>query len=252
MQSKERRPPARLRLAGHLAGFHSHETRDETQWEEIVSSCIREFGGLDILVNNAGVALIKPTLETSLTEFRAVQEVNVEGFFLGMRAVLPAIAERADNWAGGGAIINVSSIAGIVGSPRTIAYNALKGAVRLMTKSAALECKLLGLNVRVNSLHPGRVDTAMLRESSRGFGNIERSASPDSMCHPTEMAPAVVFLASDATSFMTGAELVGRWFHGAVIQAINRRRDPAFLHLATIGSGRRRRSDRDRTFRRRG
>ena len=199
---------ARLSTSVCRVAFRPHDVRDETQWADVIGACHEEFGGLDILVNNAGIALIKPLLETTLEEFRRVQEINVEGCFLGMKAAIPAIAERANRWPGGGAVINMSSIGGIVGSPRAIAYNASKGALRLMTKSAALECQLLDLKVRVNSLHPGPVDTALLADSMGGFGNVKRASSPSKMCRPGELAPAVVFLASDAASFMTGAELV--------------------------------------------
>ena len=187
--------------------YRHHDVREESGWARIIAACEAELGGLDILVNNAGVALIKPLAETSLAEFRGVMAINVEGVFLGMKAAIPAISKRAKQWKGGGAIVNVSSIAGIVGSPSAIAYNASKGAVRLMTKSAALECSSLDLKIRVNSVHPGRIDTIMLAESSRGFEGVTRS-SPTMMAAPEDIGGVICFLASDAAAFMTGSEVV--------------------------------------------
>jgi len=111
------------------------------------------FGGLDILVNNAGVFFARPIAATTLADFRMMQKGNAEGVFLGLQHAIPAIAERAQQWNGGGAIVNISSVAGLIGAANNIAYNASKGAVRLMTKSAAIECAQLKLNIRVNSVH---------------------------------------------------------------------------------------------------
>lgn len=195
------------RDTGGVVRFRRLDVRDELDWQAAIGACEAELGGLDILVNNAGVALIRPLLDTTLDDFRKVQAVNVEGAFLGMKTAIPAIARRADQWRGGGAIINMSSIAGIVGSRSAIAYNASKGALRLMTKSAALECNALGLKIRINSVHPGRIDTEMLRDSSRGFAGVERG-SPAMTGQPQEIGAVVCFLASDAASFMTGSEVV--------------------------------------------
>ena len=134
----------------------------EEEWIAAVAFARKTFGGLDILVNNAGIFFVRPIVATSLEDFRRMQQVNVEGVFLGIKHSIPAIAERAQTWEGGGSIINISSIAGLVGSPNVIAYNASKGAVRLMTKSAALECAQAGMKIRVNSIHPGIIDTAMM------------------------------------------------------------------------------------------
>lgn len=192
---------------GSRVCFGRLDVRSEADWQAAVADCEAELGGLDILVNNAGVALIQPLLETTLDEFRAVQAVNVEGAFLGMKAAIPAIARRACQWRGGGAIINMSSIAGMVGSRSAIAYNASKGALRLMTKSAALECIGLGLRIRVNSVHPGRIDTEMLRQSSQGFAGVDRG-SPAMTGQPGDIGEVVRFLASDGAAFMTGSEVV--------------------------------------------
>jgi NAD(P)-dependent dehydrogenase (short-subunit alcohol dehydrogenase family) len=198
--------------------FVKHDVTSEADWIAAVAFAKETFGGLDILVNNAGIFWMKPIAMETLESFRKMQQVNVEGVFLGLKHGIPAIAERADKWEGGGAIVNLSSVAGIVGSPMTLAYNASKGAVRLMTKAAALECARAGQKVRVNSVHPGIINTPMMTNAAEAMAGatgvndlMERFAS----FHPmgrlgrdTDIANAVVFLASDKAGFMTGAELV--------------------------------------------
>jgi NAD(P)-dependent dehydrogenase (short-subunit alcohol dehydrogenase family) len=212
-------PEGETRANAIGAHFLRHDVGDEADWANAIAYAQNKLGGLDILVNNAGVFWIKPITETTLDDFRAMQRVNVEGVFLGMKHAIPAIAARAQNWRGGGAIVNLSSMAGIVGSALTCAYNASKGAVRLMTKSAALE--LAAARIRVNSVHPGVIDTEMgaqvladftatglmgsaneVRDRTIGLHPLGRLGEPD------EVAQAIVFLASDAASYITGAELV--------------------------------------------
>jgi NAD(P)-dependent dehydrogenase (short-subunit alcohol dehydrogenase family) len=198
--------------------FVKHDVTSEEEWISAVTFAKETFGGLDILVNNAGVFWVKPTAEETLESFRKMQQINVEGVFLGLKHAIPAIAERAHQWDGGGAVVNLSSVAGIVGGPNIIAYNASKGAVRLMTKSAALESA--ALKVRVNSVHPGIIDTPMMAEAAStlekvtGQGHNEiRSNFADRhplkrMGRDIDVANAVAFLASDAAAFITGSELV--------------------------------------------
>ena len=157
---------------------------------------------------------------TTLEDFRRMQQINVEGVFLGLKHAIPAIAARAKTWDGGGSIINLSSVAGLVGSANTLAYNASKGAVRLMTKAAALECAEQGLKIRVNSVHPGIIDTPMMEGAidtiSKATGKtIDAERERMARRHPlgrlgrdTDIANAVAFLASDAAGFMTGSEVV--------------------------------------------
>jgi NAD(P)-dependent dehydrogenase (short-subunit alcohol dehydrogenase family) len=204
--------------ASELGGAYvRHDVTSEESWIAAVAFAKDTFGGLDILINNAGVFWMRPIAQTSLEDFRRMQQVNVEGVFLGLKHAIPAIAQRAHMWDGGGSIVNLSSVAGLVGSPMTLAYNASKGAVRLMTKAAALECAQAGQKVRVNSVHPGIIDTPMMEAAmadmaSRGANDVrERFASR----HPlgrlgrdTDIANAVKFLASDAAAFMTGSEVV--------------------------------------------
>lgn len=195
-----------------------HDVASEDDWIAVVAFARTKFGGLDILVNNAGIFWLRPLAATTLEDFRHMQQINVEGVFLGLKHAIPAIAERAQRWDGGGSVVNLSSVAGIVGSPMALAYNASKGAVRLMTKSAALECAQAGLKVRVNSVHPGIIDTPMMAEAAEALAGAtgansmrERFASR----HPLgrlgrdiDIANAIKFLASDAAAFMTGSELV--------------------------------------------
>ncbi len=197
-----------------------HDVTSEDDWIAAVKFAQKTFGGLDILVNNAGVFWMKPIVDTSLEDFRKMQQVNVEGVFLGLKHSIPAIAARAQQWDGGGSIVNLSSVAGLVGSPLTLAYNASKGAVRLMTKAAAMECARGGLKIRVNSVHPGVIETAMAHQVIGGFaaaaGEGDNSARERmTALHPLgrlgrdiDVANAILFLASDGAAFMTGSEVV--------------------------------------------
>jgi NAD(P)-dependent dehydrogenase (short-subunit alcohol dehydrogenase family) len=202
-----------------------HDVTSEAEWVAAVAFARSTFGGLDILVNNAGIFLTKPTQHTTLEEFRRVMQVNVDGVFLGLKHAIPAIAERAEKWDGGGSVVNLSSVSGIVGQANTLAYNASKGAVRLMTKSSAIECARAKLKVRVNSVHPGIIDTPMIDQfaavlSERtGLGSnsirerFVENHPMDRLGRDTDIANAITFLASDKAAFMTGSELVvdGGW-----------------------------------------
>jgi NAD(P)-dependent dehydrogenase (short-subunit alcohol dehydrogenase family) len=205
--------------AAEVGGAHiKHDVTSEDDWIAAVAFAKQRFGGLDILVNNAGIFWMKPIALETLESFRRMQQVNVEGVFLGLKHAIPAIAERGAKWDGGGSIINLSSIAGIIGSPMTLAYNASKGAVRLMTKAAALECARAGQKVRVNSVHPGIINTSMMTEAAEAIAGasgvndtMERFASFHPMGHmgrDIDIANAVAFLASSKAAFMTGSELV--------------------------------------------
>ncbi|RYF89119.1 MAG: SDR family NAD(P)-dependent oxidoreductase, partial [Caulobacteraceae bacterium] len=126
-------------LAADIGGLAlAQDVTDETGWEKAMTFAREEAGGLDILVNNAGLFLMKPLTQTSLEDWRRVHAVNVEGVFLGCKAAIPLLAERAGKWSGGTSVINLSSIAGLVGSAGAVCYNASKGAVRLLTKGLAM------------------------------------------------------------------------------------------------------------------
>jgi len=198
--------------------FVKHDVTSEVEWIAAVAFAKDRFGGLDILVNNAGVFWMKPIALETLESFRRMQQINVEGVFLGLKHCIPAIAERGDRWDGGGSIVNLSSVSGLVGAPMTLAYNASKGAVRLMTKAAALECARGGMKVRVNSVHPGIIDTPMMTEAAEviaGASGVNDARERFASYHPMgrmgrdiDVANAVVFLASDRAAFTTGSELV--------------------------------------------
>jgi cyclopentanol dehydrogenase len=171
-------------------------------WRTAVDTCQREFGGLDVLVNNAGIANVKGIEETEEEEWDSIVNINQKGVWLGMKAAVPAMRRR-----GGGSIINISSIYGIIGSPGSAAYHGTKGAVRLLTKAAAVQ--YAGEKIRVNSVHPGVILTPMVdivpREDLQPLiemAPMKRGAQPE------EVGWAVVFLASDEASFVTGTELV--------------------------------------------
>jgi 3alpha(or 20beta)-hydroxysteroid dehydrogenase len=159
---------------------------------------------VDVLLNNAGVFLAAPLTGTSVEDFRRVLDVNATGVFLGMRTVAPAMVER-----GGGSIINVSSVAGLTGAPMLTAYSASKWAVRGMTKVAAKELAQFG--VRVNSLHPGQIDTDMntrqREKTPELIDRLIRGIPLGRIGTPEEVAHAVVYLASDESVYVTGAEL---------------------------------------------
>lgn len=208
-------------IAASISGAYiKHDVTSEADWASAVAFAKSTFGGLDILVNNAGVFWVRPIAMTTLEAFRHMQQVNVEGVFLGLKTAIPVIAERAQKWDGGGSIINISSVAGLVGAANLIAYNASKGAVRLMTKSAALECAEQKLKIRVNSIHPGMIDTDMMRGAASLLAkvagtNLDTERARMAKRHPlgrvgrdTDVADAVLFLAGDTSAFMTGSEVV--------------------------------------------
>jgi 3(or 17)beta-hydroxysteroid dehydrogenase len=209
-----------IRRSNRGAVALKHDVSLETEWRTAVDAAAQEFGRLDVLVNNAGIGPSKPLLATSLEDWHAVMRVNLDGVFLGIRIgveamrAMPSRPRRVP-----GSIINLSSILGLVGMAETPAYSASKGGVRLLTKSAALECAEKGYEVRINSVHPGFTWTPMVQSAVKRMATAEVSedAVRDALTalHPLgrmgtaeDIAAAIVFLASDESSFMTGAELV--------------------------------------------
>jgi 3alpha(or 20beta)-hydroxysteroid dehydrogenase len=190
---------------GDGADALAHDVTNEAAWDAVAAWALENHGRVDVLVNNAGVFLAAALAETTLEDFRRLQEVNQVGVFLGMRTIAPAMVAR-----GSGSIINMSSIAGVMGSPLLTAYAASKWAVRGMTKSVAKE--LAGAGVRVNSLHPGQINTDMhVRQRERTPELIERLVAQIPMGRigdPQEVAEAALFLAADESRFVTGSEIV--------------------------------------------
>ena len=184
--------------------FIKLDVTDEASWGSAVDAAVSNFGKLDILVNNAGVSHRAGLEDTTSDAWDKVIDVNVKGVFLGTKAVIPAM--RA---AGGGSIINISSIYGLVGSVTSTAYHASKGAVRIFNKSTAIQ--YASENIRANSVHPGFVDSPMTR-AHHDNPNIHQervSKMPlGRMGEPEDIAAGILYLASDESSFVTGAELV--------------------------------------------
>ena len=170
----------------------------------LVREAVETYGKLDILVNNAGIVLRKGVEETSSDEWDRVQEVNSKGVFLGTKAAIPAMRE-----AGGGSIVNISSIAGLIGSSYTTAYTASKGAVRLLTKSTAVQYGPEG--IRCNSVHPGIIETDMTKDmisTSEGRA-LQLARTPlGIIANSQDVALGVLYLASDESRYVTGSELV--------------------------------------------
>lgn len=193
-----------INQAGGKAVFFRHDVANAKDWQQVVAQCIARFGKIDVLVNNAGILLFKALEDTEDDEWERILNVNAKGTFFGCKYVLPGMQK-----AGGGSIINISSIYGLVGAPSAAAYEASKGAVRLLTKAAAVD--LAKFNIRVNSIHPGLIATEMTKdilkspESTRAVLGTTILARPG---RPEEVSAAVLFLASDDSSYMTGSEMV--------------------------------------------
>ncbi|MFI4935276.1 MAG: SDR family NAD(P)-dependent oxidoreductase [Caulobacterales bacterium] len=203
---------------GGVAEAVTLDVTDEASWAAAMALAQQRHGGLNILVNNAGICITARIADMDLAAFRRQNAVNVEGVFLGVRAALPLMTA-----AGGGSIVNISSVAGLQGVPGLTGYCASKGAVRLFTKAAALECARAG--VRVNSIHPGTIETPIwVKMRHGGEMPAEKNSIEEDMARtrerseritplhvvgaPQDIAEGVVYLASDAARFVTGAELV--------------------------------------------
>jgi len=182
------------------------DVTSEEGWIRTVQHIDTTRGRLDVLVNNAGYGRFQSIEATSFAEWRAILAVNLDSVFLGTKHCLPLLARS-----GKGSIVNISSIRGLVAGPGTSAYSASKAGVRLFTKSTALECAAAGNGVRANSVHPGQVQTplleAALSDPARRRATVELIPL-GRLGQPVEIADTIVFLASDAASFMTGAEVV--------------------------------------------
>jgi NAD(P)-dependent dehydrogenase (short-subunit alcohol dehydrogenase family) len=200
------RTAADVRSAGGNASALAQDVTSEARWQEVIERTVSRHGRLDVLVNNAGIAVLKPIAELTLDDFERQIRVNLTSVFLGCKH---ALAQMKEN--GGGSIVNISSVAGLVGVPFGAAYGASKGGVRSLTKCVAVEGA--ASRVRCNSVHPGFIWTNMQAAFVQGLA--ERGAPPASaaaiplgrMGQPEDVAHCVVYLASDESSYVTGAEL---------------------------------------------
>ena len=187
---------------GAACEFLHHDVASEDQWASVVDTIIERHGRLDVLVNNAGIFRTVGLIETSLEMWQQMMDINQTGVFLGMRTAAPAMQAN-----GSGSIINISSIAGMKSAAVAHAYSASKWAVRGMTKSAAVELAPSG--VRVNSVHPGIIDTNMLQEFGQGVrDSIETRIPMGRVASAEEVGKLVLFLASDDSSYCSGHEFV--------------------------------------------
>ena len=195
----------RIADAGGEAAFFPHDVTSEADWMRVVEDVQAAFGNPDVLVNNAGVYHIEPVDEMDVDDWRALMDVNVTGVFLGLKHCTPLMREQ-----GRGSVVNLSSVAGLVGVSGHTCYGASKGAVRTMTKDAAIE--LADAGVRVNSLHPAYIDTQMADYGAETLGATKEELDAmhpiGHMGEPEDVAYAVLYLASDESKFMTGSEMV--------------------------------------------
>jgi len=205
LDEEGRKVEAEVRAAGGEATYVHLNVTSEADWQAAVETAERRYGKVDVLVNNAGILIRKSIEETTAEDWDRIMAVNVKGVFLGTRAAIPAMRR-----AGGGSIINISSTAGLVGSPYgSSAYTATKGAVRLFTKATAIQHAKD--RIRCNSVHPGPIETDMLRDTlSDPVLREERlnRVPLHRIGRVEDVAYGVLYLASDESSFVTGSELV--------------------------------------------
>ena len=200
---------AAVAAIGGRASFQRLDVTAEDRWIAVTDALVRDRGRLDILINSAGVSLLKDIETTTLDEWRVLMAVNLDGTFLGCKHAVRVMKER------GGSIVNMSSVAGLIGSGFLAAYCASKGGVRLLTKAVALHCARKGYNIRCNSVHPSFADTPMLegmvaaaRNPDKLAASFTAAAPLGRLAQPIEVARTILFLASDESVFTTGAELV--------------------------------------------
>jgi NAD(P)-dependent dehydrogenase (short-subunit alcohol dehydrogenase family) len=208
---------AAIEKAGGKARYLHHDVTSEDEWERVVADVEKTEGRLDILVNNAGIGVASPSITVMpLADWRRQQAVNVEGVFLGLKHSIK-LMRKAGN---GGSIINMSSVAGLRGSAILAAYSATKGAVRLLTKGVAMECATAKDGIRVNSMHPGIIETPIWLQIVGGNAQPGTNAPPDLDAMsttavplgvkglPSDIANGVLWLASDESRYVTGMEMV--------------------------------------------
>ncbi len=211
---------------GQAASYVQANVTSEADWQRARDEIVARHGKLHVLVNNAGTDLTGPVETLAMKDWRRIMDINVDGVFLGVKTLVPLMAESGKDFRGGSSIINVSSIMGLVGYNEVSAYNASKGAVRMFTKGIAIEFAQKQMPIRANSLHPGFVVTPLLhagfkRWVDKGFAEktddlidaVSGQTPLGRLADPAELAGGAFFLASEDSAYMTGAELVmdGGW-----------------------------------------
>ena len=205
LDEQGRQTEAELQELGYNVTYVHLDVTSESDWEAAVQTAVSTYGKLDVLLNNAGILIRKNIEETTEEDWDRIFSVNAKGVFLGTKAAIPAMRD-----AGGGSIINISSTAGLVGSPNgSASYTATKGAVRLFTKSTAIQHAREG--IRCNSIHPGPIETDMIADTLNDPANMElrmQRLPLQRVGKPSEIAYPAIYLASDESSFVTGSEVV--------------------------------------------
>ena len=211
---------AEIEALGEKAIYFHHDVANEVDWRGVIAGTRQVYGRLDVLVNNAGIAIAGLITELSLEDWRRQQAINLDGVFLGFKHALPLMREG-----GGGSIVNVASTAALVGSSNLVSYSATKGGVRALSKSMALQCANLKDGVRVNSVYPGIIETPIYttfegapQHGPGGANTKYLSRDPDALAamfvplgskgEPADIAAGVLYLASEDSRYVTGAELV--------------------------------------------
>jgi len=202
-----------IKAAGGEAKYRHQDVSKEEEWQATIAEILATWGRLDVLVNNAAVIIAKSIRDTTLKDWQWQNSIALDGVFLGVK-----YGSEAMEQSGGGSIINISSVAGILGLDRSAAYCAAKGGVRLLTKAAAAEFARLKNGVRVNSVHPGVIHTPGVDSTIRKYGaggkedqvraRFESMSPLGRLGEPSDIANGVLYLASDESKYMHGAELV--------------------------------------------
>ncbi|WP_062343889.1 SDR family NAD(P)-dependent oxidoreductase [Novosphingobium sp. CCH12-A3] len=211
-------PDAQIEGADH---YLKHDVTNESDWQAVAALVQDKYGRLDALVNNAGYSIVTKFEETPLADFHRVNAINVDSIIIGTQVLLPLLKEGGKARTGGASVVNFSSVGGLRGAAFNAAYCTSKAAVKMLSKCLGAEFAALGYNIRVNSVHPGGVDTGMLNSIMDRY--VELGAVPSRevamqgivanhpigrMGRPEEMGGGVVYLCSDAASFVTCAEFV--------------------------------------------